>query len=189
MAGRRRAAAIPRLDAIRLDASVFGFALGVTLLVAIGLAGMAAFRRGAAGGAAALVEGGRSSTVGRQRLRVRSTLVAGQVALALVLITSAGLLLESFRRLRAVDPGVTTAGVLTLEVHVPSTRYGTYERRWQFYGAMLERVRALPGVIAAGVSVNIPFRGGYGCTVQGFEDSAVYGRLDDAGLTTCAAAS
>lgn len=178
---------IPRLDAIRLDASVFGFALGVAVLVTFGLAGLAALRRGAVHAGAALVEGGRSSTVGRERLRLRSVLVVGQVAIALILITSAGLLLESFRRLRAVDPGVTTEGVLTLEVNLPFARYATRKEQWQFYRAMLERVRALPGVVAAGASVNIPFGGGYGCTVQGFEERSVYARLDDADLTTCAA--
>ncbi|HEX7049890.1 MAG TPA: ABC transporter permease [Longimicrobiales bacterium] len=179
-------AAIPRLDAIRVDASVFGFALGVSLVIAVVLAGVAVLRQRGSVGVAALAESGRSATVGRERQRVRSALVVGQVALALILIVGAGLLLESFRGLRAVDPGVDPEGVLTMELYLPSGRYDGHAARWQFYRAMLERVRALPGVTAAGVSNDMPFSGGYGCTTQAFADREVYARLDDAGLTTCA---
>jgi predicted permease len=117
---------------------------------------------------------------------VRSTLVATQVAVALVLVVGAGLLLESFRRLRAVDPGVQPEGVLTMELYLPYTRFGSDAQRWQFSAALLERVRAMPGVQAAGIADAVPFKGGYGCTVQGFEDAEVYDRVKAAGMTTCA---
>jgi putative ABC transport system permease protein len=177
---------IPRLDGVRLDASVAGFALALSLLVAAGLAAVAALRHDAPGAITMLGDGGRSATPGRERQRLRSTLVASQVALALVLVVGAGLLLESFRRLRAVDPGVDPDGVLTMELYLPPVRYQDGAARWAFYEALLERLRALPGVVAAGVGLDIPFGGGYGCTAQGFEDREVYTRLEDAGLTTCA---
>lgn len=177
---------IPRLDAIRIDASVLGFTMAVSLLVAAALAAVAALHMGRLAGATVLGDGGRTTTAGRERQRVRSVLVAGQVALALVLVVGAGLLVESFRRLRAVDPGVDPEGVLTMELFLPGGRYEEDVERQAFYAAVLERVRALPGVVAAGVSNAIPFGGGYGCTVQGFQDAEVYSRLDEAGLTACA---
>lgn len=177
---------IPRLDEIRLDGGVALFTLATSLGVAGALAAVAALRHGEVGGVAALAEGGRSATVGRERQRIRSTLVASQVALALVLVVGAALLLESFRRLRAVDPGIDPEGALKVELYLPSSRYPDNAAKWRFFDQVLERVRALPGVTAAGVSTTIPFTGGYGCTVQAFEDRAVYDRLSDAGLTTCA---
>jgi len=181
---------IPRLDAIRIDASVLGFTVAVSLLVAAALTAVAALHRGRLAGAIVLGDGGRTATAGRERQRVRSALVAGQVALALVLVVGAGLLIESFRRLRAVDPGVDPEGVLTMELFLPGGRYDEDVERQAFYAALLERIRALPGVAAAGVSNEIPFGGGYACTVQGFRDAEVYSRLDDAGLrSACASRS
>ena len=158
-------AEIPRLDAIRIDASVLGFATAVSLLVATALAAVAALHGERLAGAAVLGDGGRTATVGRERQRVRSALVVGQVALALILVVGAGLLVESFRRLRAVDPGVAADGVITMELFLPGGRYDEDVERQAFYAALLERVRALPGVAAAGVSNEIPFGGGYACTV------------------------
>lgn len=73
-----------------------------------------------------------------------------------------------------------------MELQLAGERYGNPAAMWRFYAEALERIRALPGVEAAGMSQEIPFSGGYGCTVQGFEDRLVYERLRDAGMTTCA---
>ncbi|MCZ6755558.1 MAG: ABC transporter permease, partial [Gemmatimonadetes bacterium] len=136
--------------------------------------------------ATTLSAGGRSAGVGRERQRLRSGLVVAQVALALTLVVGAGLLVASLRRLQAVQPGIQTDGVLTMQLHLTGERYGSDVAMWRFYALTLERIRSLPGVEAAGMSQEIPFSGGYGCTVQGFEDQAVYGRLRDAEMTTCA---
>ncbi|MGH7531356.1 MAG: ABC transporter permease [Gemmatimonadales bacterium] len=177
---------IPRLEGVRPDGSAVLFALGLAFLGAIVLAAFATLRARQSLRAGELVEGSRAQTVGRERQRVRSGLLVAQVALALVLVVSAGLLLESFRRLRAVDLGIRADGVLTAQLVLPYTRYDSIPKMWRFYDAALQRVRALPGVEAAGLTTSLPLSGGFGCTVQGFEDAAVYQRVADAESTTCA---
>jgi putative ABC transport system permease protein len=98
----------------------------------------------------------------------------------------AGLLVESMQRLRAVDLGIRPHGVLTAQLYLPAQRYDGLPKMWRFYGAALERLRALPGVEAAGLTSDLPLGGGYGCTVQGFEDPVVRQRIADAGGTLCA---
>jgi hypothetical protein len=94
--------------------------------------------------------------------------------------------MESFRRLRSVDSGIQPAGVLTLRLFLPYPRYDSIPKMWRFHSAALERVRALPGIAAAGLTSDLPLSGGFGCTVQGFEDRAVSERLAEAGGTSCA---
>jgi predicted permease len=177
---------VPRLQALRPDGSVILFAVGLVLLGAAAIAVLPALRARRAVRAGELMQGDRGPTVGRESQRVRSGLVAAQVALALVLVVGAGLLVESMQRLRAVDLGIRPHGVLTAQLYLPSQRYDSLPKMWRFYSAALERVRALPGVEAAGLTSDVPLEGGYGCTVQGFEDPAVRQRLTDAGQTSCA---
>ena len=177
---------IPRLEAVRPDGSVVLFALGLALLAAIVLAAFPALRARQFLRAGELVEGSRGQTVGRERQRVRSGLVIAQVALALMLVVGAGLLVESFRRLRAVDLGIRAEGALTAQLYLPYPRYDSVPKMWRFYDAALNRVRALPGVKAAGLTTALPLGGGFGCTVQGFEDPEVSRRVAEAGGTLCA---
>jgi len=178
--------ALPRLSELRLGPDTILF----TLLLSLATAGLLALfpilhdRR--AGERAVLADGGRTATAGRERQRIRTVLVATQVALALVLLVGAGLLINSFNRLRSVDPGVRTDGVLTMELFLPDSRYANTEAAWQFYRAITERIERIPGVERAGFSEELPFFGSYGCTVQGFADAAVYDRVKQAGSTTCA---
>jgi predicted permease len=177
---------VPRLQALKPDGSVILFALGLVLLGAAVLAALPAWRASRAVRAGELVQGDRGPTVGRESQRVRSALVAVQVALALVLVVGAGLLVESMQRLRAVDLGIHPQGVLTAQLYLPYQRYDSLPKMWRFYSAALERVRALPGVEAAGLTSDLPLEGGFGCTVQGFEDPAVRQRIADAQGTLCA---
>jgi putative ABC transport system permease protein len=177
---------LPRLDNLHLDGHVCLFAFGLVLLVATILSVGPALQARSVTTHDLLSDGGRTTTTGVQRRRLRSTLVITQMALALVLVTSAGLLLHSFAKLRQVNPGVHPDGVLTLSVILPQQQYDSSYKAWQFYSRLLTAVRALPGVSAAGMSEEIPFEGGYGCTVQAFEDHAVYSHLKDANATTCA---
>lgn len=177
---------IPRLEGVALDWRALAFVALVALGIAVAFAVVAAthYRRGA--GFAALGEGGRSSTVGVSRQRVRGALVVTQVALALVLVIGAGLLLRSYDRLRAVHPGINPNGVLTVEWFLPYQRYDSLYKAWRFDQEVLARVRALPNVASAGAADVVPFYDNYGCTVQGFEEQAVLDRLERVHLTTCA---
>jgi putative ABC transport system permease protein len=89
----------------------------------------------------------------------RSALVLVETALALVLLVGAGLLVKSFLRLNEVKPGFSPERVLTAQVVLPASRYPDAPARRAFYARLLERVRALPGVSAAGLTSNVPFNG------------------------------
>jgi putative ABC transport system permease protein len=177
---------VPRLQALKPDGGVILFALGLVLVGAAAPAALPALRARRAVRAGELVLGDRGQTIGRESQRVRSGLVVAQVALALVLVVGAGLLVESMQRLRAVDLGIRPHGVLTAQLYLPYQRYDSLPKMWRFYSAALDRVRALPGVEAAGLTSDLPLEGGYGCTVQGFEDPTVRQRIADAGGTLCA---
>jgi predicted permease len=177
---------VPRLAELRLGASSIAFTVALAIAGALVLAAFPILQHRHAGDAAMLADGGRTSTVGRDRHRIRAFLVAAQVALALVLLVGAGLLINSFQRLRSVDPGVDAEGVLTMQLYLPDTRYPATADAWRFFDAVLERIGRIPGVARAGLSEEIPFTGGYGCTSQGFADALVMERIRDQGGTTCA---
>ena len=152
---------LPRPDAIGVDARVLGFALGVSLLTALIFGLVPALHASRAELGSTLRESARTATAGAARQRLRTLLVAGEVALAVVLLVGAGLLVRSFVALRQVDPGFRTEGVLTLRMSLPSSRYPA-ERVPEFYREFLQRVSALPGVTAAGAVSNLPLASGLG---------------------------
>jgi putative ABC transport system permease protein len=115
-----------------------------------------------------LREAGRSSTGGRGRLR--RALVAGQVAIALVLLAGSGLLVKSFARLRNVATGFEPAGVLTFRTSAPAASYPGRPEVTAFYARLLEQVRAVPGVRVAGAGSGLPLSvhsGDWGFDVEG----------------------
>ncbi|MCA1789523.1 MAG: ABC transporter permease, partial [Thioalkalivibrio sp.] len=109
---------------------------------------------------AALRDGGRGSTIGRDRHRARSALVVGQVALALMLLVGSGLMVRSFQELRSVDPGFSPEGVMTFRLSPPPNKYPGAEGTTQFYDDLLERLNGMPGVVAAAGITNLPLSGG-----------------------------
>ncbi len=158
---------LPRAGEIRLDgtaiAFTFALALAVGALVALvpvvsvlRLRLTSVFRQDDRGG-----------TAGRALSLLRKAMVAAQVALALVLLAGAGLLVASFRQLLAVDPGFDPEGVLTGTVSLAESRYLEDTDIWRFAAVALERIRALPGVEAAGTTNQIPFG-------QGHSDSVIF---------------
>jgi putative ABC transport system permease protein len=182
---------LPRSEALHMDGATVVFTVAVSLIVSLALAIYPLMRHTHHGDAALLagaggVGGGRSSTVGRDRQRLRATLVVTQVALALTLLVGAGLLVESLQRLARIDPGIDAEGVVTAGLYLMPNKYRDDTEMWATYRQILDGIRALPGVTAAGMSEEIPVEHGFGCTIQGFEDSAVYARIKDAGMTTCA---
>ena len=140
------------LKTVHLDATVFGFALAISLASGI-LFGLAPSLKAArADVQESLRDGGRG--VAGRRSFTRQALVVAEVALSMILLAGAGLLIRSFSRLSSVDPGFDARHVLSMQVAVQG-RYGG-EKLVQFDQAMLERVRALPGVEAAGTSHFLP---------------------------------
>jgi putative ABC transport system permease protein len=104
-----------------------------------------------------LHEGGRGTSDGVQRQRIRSGLVVAQVALALLLLAGAGLTLKSFRNAQNAPLGFNPEDILVADVLLPKARYDTDEKVAHFNDQLVERIRALPGVEAAALGSNIPF--------------------------------
>ena len=150
---------LPRAKEIALDARVLGFTAAIALLTGI-LFGLApAIHMAKTDLMSALREGSRGNALGFRRNRLRSILVMGEVALALVLLSGAGLLMRSFYRLQSMDPGFDPHGMLTFRTNLPGARYKSDEQKATFYRRALERIRALPGVAAAGAAQIFPLAG------------------------------
>lgn len=162
---------IPRLAGVTMTGGAVAFAAALSLLMGLvlGLMPMARTRVDMR----ALREGGRGLTSGGPR-RVRGALVVGQVALALVLLVSSGLMLKSVARLRQVEPGLDPAGVLTVSISVPFPQYATLDAGVAFHRQVHERIAALPGVIEVGASTALPLRDFGGCSVV-FREGRPYG--------------
>jgi predicted permease len=107
-----------------------------------------------------LRESGRSSTGSRGRQQFRSLLVAGELALGLVLLAGTGLLLKSLARINQVNPGFQPHSVMTAVLSLPATQYNTPEKQIDFFRTVLDHLSNAPGVIAAGAGYPLPFAGG-----------------------------
>jgi putative ABC transport system permease protein len=178
---------LPRMDGVALGGSTVLLTVLVALAMGTGLALHSLWLHTRSGPAGALAEGGRSAG-GPGSGRFRAALVVTQVAMALVLVVSGALLVESMRRLTTLDPGVDSRGVLTIELNVTRARVPDDRALWRLYSVMLERLRAVPGVSAAGMSAELPLQGGFGCTAQAFEVTPDWDRIRAAGATSnCAA--
>jgi predicted permease len=156
---------LPRGSEITLDvpAMAFSFLLVVAVGIVVGLFPIVAIRR--VNLAQIVREEGRSGTASRGSRLVRRGLVTTQVAFALVLLVGAGLLLASFERVLAVNPGFASDHVLTGSVALPVSRYKDETAVRLALDAMLQRVRALPGVQAAGFTTTLPMSGNYSDSV------------------------
>lgn len=148
---------VPRASEIGLDASALGFTLLISLLTGI-LLGLAPAWQGTKPDLTeGLKEGGKPLMGVGRRSGVRSLLVIGEVALSLLLLIGAGLTMKSFYRLREVKPGVDSHNVVTMQINLPPARYAEDYKQANFFGAILERISALPGVVSAGATTNLPF--------------------------------
>ena len=101
--------------------------------------------------------GGRGSSDGVHRQRVRATLVVSQVALALILLAAAGLTLQSFRNAQQASLGFDPNNILAMQLSLPKARYDNDEKIRAFNERLLERIRAIPNVVAAAIGCNVPF--------------------------------
>jgi putative ABC transport system permease protein len=147
---------IPRLAEVGVDGEVVAFTLLVAMLVAAVCSAFPAIRFVRGNPLAGLRDGGRGGTAGGRRQRIRGALVVAQVALALVVLATSGLLLRSFQRLHAVRPGFDPEGVATLQVSAPNLRYPTDTSVVRFFMNVSDRVAQLPGVRHVGISSHLP---------------------------------
>jgi putative ABC transport system permease protein len=167
--------ALPRIREARMDPAVLLFSVLLCALTAIlfGLApALEAARREIH---ESLKEGVRGSSSGGGRGRLRALLVVLEMATALVLIAGAGLLVESFAHLLHVNLGFSPQGVITFPLTLPASRYAQPEQQTEFYGQLLERVRAVPHVQSAGLVSFLPLSGGYRLSYFCFEGQVCRG--------------
>ena len=158
---------LPRVGAIRLDGTVFAFGLAVTTVIGVLVGAIPAGHASRGDLQTALQQGSRRSAGGHQL--TRGALVVAEVALALVLLVSAGLLLRSIGRLFAVDAGFDASRLLTMQVQGSGRRFDTDAARYRFFSQALDEVRRLPGVTAAALTSQLPLSGdmdGYGVHLE-----------------------
>jgi predicted permease len=148
---------IPRVEEIRLGAGVIGFAVGLGMLTGLLFGVLPALQATGRELRSFLNEAGRGIAGHSERLR--SVLVVAEIALTLVLLIGAGLLLKSFLRMRAVDPGFRSQNVLTMTVDLPEAQYKTSATIQAFHARTLEKLLSLPGVSAAGAINWLPLNG------------------------------
>src|SRR5580700_6192003 len=145
---------LPRMEMIRLDGWVLAFTLSLSLITAVlfGLAPALQATRHCA--RESLSKGGRSVITWHER--TRSALTISEIALALILLTGAGLMLNSFLRLRNVNPGFSPHSIMTMTVDLPDSTYGSANQIQAFHTQTLEELSRLPGVLASGAVDWIP---------------------------------
>ncbi len=151
----------PQVNSIQLDWYVLAFAFALAMATGILFGIIPAFQASRPDLHDEL-KGGAGSSVspGRRRRFASNALVVAEVALSLILLVSAGLLLEDFARVRNLDVGVRPSGVWTGAVRVPDSQYKTMPQEYAFSRTLLERARQIPGVDQAAVTDHLPLEGG-----------------------------
>jgi len=154
---------IPRLANSTLGWPSVAFAASAAIIAALVL-GLVPLAQGARH-LGALRDDGRGLTTTRSRRSIRDVLVVGQIAMALVLLASAGLMIRSFARLRDVSPGFDHRQVLAFDVALPFPEYDTREKAIAFHRVLQDRIAALPGVVSIGSTTTVPLEG-YGASCR-----------------------
>jgi putative ABC transport system permease protein len=148
----------PMLQHMHVDVPVLAFTFGISILTGLLFGMVPAWKSSHTDLNTTLKEAaGRSESAGGAH-RIRGFLLASEVALAVLLSVSAGLLLRSFARVMAVDPGLRTANLLTMTLSLPGVKYDTPLKRATFYKNLIERLDTLPGVRSAGAVLFLPLR-------------------------------
>ena len=147
---------LSKLQNVSIDARVLLFTLGMSVLTAIVFGGVPALLASRTKPGATLSDVARDSAGGASGRHVRRVLVVSEVALAVVLLVSAGLLIRSFQLLRQVDTGFTTENALTMRMVLPFPKYAKVETRRAFYDELLPKIKELPGVESAGMITFLP---------------------------------
>src|SRR5262245_32903909 len=146
---------LPRLDTVKVDGRALGFTLGLALVTSLLFGLVPAMGSAGVDLSATLKGGGRGGT---RNHRLLGGLVVAEIAIALVLLTGAGLMINSLLRLQRVELGYETENILTMEIALPRAKYpdNQHEQAIGFYRQLVERVKALPGVRNAGVTTALP---------------------------------
>ncbi len=165
---------LPPLAPVRLDLTVvlFTLVLGVVTTIVFGLA--PALRTLRMNLVDSLREGTQQATASGSRQRMRSALVVAEVALAVILVVGAGLMIRSLSALSRIDLGFNPEGMLTMRLSIPAAKYDSPEKVVEFYRSLMDRVRAVPGVQAAGAVRVLPLAtsiGDFGLDVEGYQES------------------
>ncbi len=147
---------IPRLNEVGVDARVFGFTLAVSILTGIVFGLIPSIHASKPDLNEALKEGSRGSTGGVAGKRIRSVLVAVEVALSLVLLIGAGLMIRSFLRLQQMNLGFNPDNVLAVNLSLSPSKYPEDRQQVAFFQAALERLQSLTGVQSAGATTGLP---------------------------------
>lgn len=172
---------LPRADGLGLNAPVLLFSLGLSILTGILFGVVPAAFASRADLTMFLKEGRRGADASGGRRKLRQVMVAAQVAIAVVLLTGAGLALRSFDALTRIHPGFDSANVLTFDLQLPSGAYPTFDSDAAFFKDYTQRLQAQPGVIGAGGVFLPPLAGvGFGGTVKfpGRTGDAAEGRME-----------
>ncbi len=167
-----------------INARVFAFTLLVSMGTGILFGIIPALRVSRINLNESLKQAGARSGIGAHGRHTRDVLVVAEVALAMVLLTGAGLMIESFAKLRSLNPGFSADHVLVLRTPLPDPKYPKLAQRTAFYDQVLERVNRVPGVVAAGFTTWVPLtnRGGSnGFTVEG-RPAPAPGEFSDANM-------
>lgn len=160
---------MPRLHEIALDPIVLAFTALVTALAAVLLGILPTLRLTSPDLLATLGRSSRGASAGRERNRARQSLVVAQTALALVLLVGSGLMVRSFQKIRAIEPGFEPRDAISFRLSLPESNYAA-ERVAQFHTQLLERLRAVPGVQQAGATSHPPLAGCCSGTAHIIED-------------------
>jgi cell division protein FtsX len=153
---------LPRLNEITIDPPVILFTLGIALLTGVLFGLIPVFKYAGPHISTELRGSGRNSSQSRERHRASNTLVVVQVALALVLLVGSGLMIRTFQSLRHVDPGFDARDLLTSRLAIPESQVKDPVAVIRMEQAILDKIRALPGVTSAALTTRIPTeRGGH----------------------------
>lgn len=176
-AGSALPASMGRIGVVRVDARVLAFTLGVCVVVALVCGAAPALRGARSATEQTLPDAARGASRGRAATRIHATLVVTELALAMMLAVSAGLLINSFTHLSATDPGFRTRGVIRMKLALPSATYRRGAQSDQFFERLLRDAGALPGVRAAALVSRFPLHDGH-LTTSVLPEGAPYAEGD-----------
>ncbi len=164
---------IPRLEGVEIDIRVIAFTMAVSLLSGLLAGFLPAYKLPTSDIQSGLRDAGRTASPSRHRTRARRLLIAGEVAIAVMLVICAGVMIRTLGELTKIDVGFRTNNVLVMFMSLPEAEYEDPETVKSFYRAVQEKVATLPGVLSVGLANRIPLASGFGRWSIQVEDEAV----------------